>query len=504
MHYILSKHIDIIILFIILLPLMSGITALFTNQTKNIRRYIHLYTSIATFITLLCSIQYYISYGPLEITLFYIASFPVKFELEVYGIIFASLVSVLWILNAIYSIGYTKSYRVSKINENILFCFMSMSVACAFAVAFSANLMVMFIFVELLTLLTYPLIIESKTKEALTAGKFYLFTMVGTSFLILLPVIMYINHYAGTLNFIEGGIILNKIPANITIILLIALIIGSAKAAIFPVHNWLKKAMVAHAPVSALFHAVAVVKTGVFFIIKSIIYIFGIENLAKISLDHELLYLILLSIISWSIIYTSYKGLKQNNFKQLLAYSTITNLNYIILSAILFSSKAILIATIHMVAHALTKISLFFSAGIIYNSTKITNINDMKYLGRKLYTTKICILIASLSMVGIPPTVIFFSKFLIIRMVWQSHYFYIIGPVLIFSFICSAYYFSNIIINLYIKNTYEHNNDNINTISYKKAHIFCTISLILSSIMICLSFSVIDKITFFLNKGYLF
>jgi multicomponent Na+:H+ antiporter subunit D len=318
----------------------------------------------------------------------------IGFKLEPLGLIFAGIVSFLWVITSVYSIGYL--HKTKDQNPTRLYIFMAISIAMALGVAFSANLLVMFIFYELLTLVTYPLVTHKRDNASITAGRKYLLWLVGLSILFFLPAIIGVYHFSGTLDFTAGGIIDGGLSKTAKIILLFAFIFGIGKAAAMPFHWWLPEAMVAPTPVSALLHAVAVVKAGIFCILKIIVYIFATENLSY-SYTSYISYFATITIIGASII-----ALKQDNIKKRLAYSTIAQLSYVILAASLISGTAITAGAMQLVGHAFAKISLFFAAGIIITSCGVKYVSGMNGVGKQAPIALVCFFICSLSLVGLP------------------------------------------------------------------------------------------------------
>lgn len=270
-----------------------------------------------------------------------------------------------------------------------------------------------FLFYELLTLATYPLVIQSFSEAAKKAGKLYLLTLLGTSSLFLMIALIYLDHNFASLEFREGGILGSATKKDI-FILLICFVFGFSKTAIFPFYKWLPKAMVAPIPVSALLHAVAVVKSGIFALIKVFIFIFGYDLLLKIR-NYEPILLNWLTILAcFSILFAGFKACRQKSLKKILAYSTISQLSYMIL-ALSFASKQVIEGSfILLLAHSLAKITLFFLAGIIYVSTHKIYYKDMKAIFRKMPLVVTLFILASASIIGIPwtPGYIAFDKIL--------------------------------------------------------------------------------------------
>ena len=264
-------------------------------------------------------------------------------------------------------------------------------------------------FYELLTLSTYPLVTHAGTEEAKKGGRVYLGILLSTSIAFLLFAILGTWVSAGTLDFTQGGIFSDGQSSGLIALLLVLFCYGIGKAALMPFHRWLPEAMVAPTPVSALLHAVAVVKAGVFSILKVIIYIFGIDNLSQIATTDVMLY-----IGAATVLLSSCVALTKDNLKARLAYSTVSQLSYIVVGALLASSIAAAGATLHIVTHAVGKITLFFCAGAIMVAAHKKNISDMAGLGRKMPLTMIAFAIGSLSIIGLPPMAGTWSKWYLV------------------------------------------------------------------------------------------
>jgi multicomponent Na+:H+ antiporter subunit D len=275
--------------------------------------------------------------------------------------------------------------------------------------ALAGNLLTLFVFYEILTLATYPLVTHSGSDRARHAGRIYLGLLLGTSIGLLLLAIAWTWQLAGTLEFTAGGILQGTASPLLLGILLALYVFGIGKAALMPFHRWLPAAMVAPTPVSALLHAVAVVKGGVFFILKIAIYVFGTDLLAELQVTQWLLYVATATILLASLV-----ALRMDNLKARLAYSTISQLSYIVLGALLANSAGIMGGAMHIATHAFGKITLFFCAGAILVSTRKTRVSELAGVGHSMPWTMGAFAIASLAMIGMPPTAVFVSKWYII------------------------------------------------------------------------------------------
>jgi multicomponent Na+:H+ antiporter subunit D len=321
----------------------------------------------------------------------------IAFMVEPLGMIFGMVASGLWIVNSIYSIGYMRANDEPR-QTPFYVCF-AVAISSAIGIAFSGNLLTLFLFYEVLTISTYPLVAHRGNDEAKAKGRVYLLLLMATSMMLLLPAIIWTWVAAGTVDFTPGGILATAgLSAGAVGLLLALYIFGIGKAAVMPVHFWLPAAMVAPTPVSALLHAVAVVKAGVFTVVKVIVYIFGIDFLAASGANQWLIY-----VAGGTIILASLIAMTKDNLKARLAYSTISQLGYVVVGALLATPYGIIGSGMHIAMHAVGKITLFFCAGAIYTAAHKTKVSELAGLGRRMPFTFAAFLIASLSIIGLPP-----------------------------------------------------------------------------------------------------
>jgi len=320
------------------------------------------------------------------------------------GAIFGLVASGLWVLAAIYSVGYMRGNHEK--HQTRFAAFYAVAVHAAMAIAWSGNLLVLFVFYEILTFSTFPLVTHKESKAARDAGRLYMSILVGTSVVLLLPAVIYVWVMTGRLDFVPGGILAGAIPPAVVPWLLAAFAFGVGKAAIMPMHRWLPAAMVAPTPVSALLHAVAVVKAGVFTLLMVAVYIFGIDFLHETGGSRWLVWLTAFTILASSCV-----AITKDDLKARLAYSTISQLSYIVLGAAIASKMAAEGAALHIVMHAAGKITLFFVAGAIYVKAHITKISDLDGYGRDMPWLFGAFFLGSLSIIGIPPLGGSWSKF---------------------------------------------------------------------------------------------
>ena len=327
----------------------------------------------------------------------------IAFRVDSLGLLFAIVASSLWIVTTIYSIGYMRPLK--EHSQTRYYAFFALALSSAIGVAFSANLLTLYMFYEMLSLSTYSLVTHHQDSEARFAGRKYLTYLMGTSIAFFLPAMIITYYLTGTLDFADQGILAGKAGGPMLIFTFVLFIAGIGKAAIMPIHSWLPSAMVAPTPVSALLHAVAVVKVGVFSVLRICFHVFGIDLMHALSLDVFLLYFISVTIIVGSLF-----ALKQDDLKARLAYSTVSQLSYIVMAGGLISIMGMTGGVIHIVMHAFGKITLFFCAGAIIVHTGLKKISDMKGIGKMMPVTMAAFFFGSLSVIGIPPMGGFISK----------------------------------------------------------------------------------------------
>ena len=347
------------ILIAVFMPLAGALLIRLTGAWPNLRETVTLSVAVLLFATVVQLLPAVQAGDQLGIVLQeMLPGIAIAFAVEPLGMIFALIASGLWIVTSIYAIGYMRA-RQEDNQTRFYMCF-SIALASTMGIAFSANLLTLFLFYELLTLSTYPLVTHAGTSQARQGGRTYLSILLFTSISFLLTAIIWTWSVTGTLDFTAGGILASKASPGVAAVLLLLFVFGTGKAALMPFHRWLPGAMVAPAPVSALLHAVAVVKAGVFTVLKIAVYIFGIDFLAEVPTARILAYLAGATILIGSIM-----AMRQDNLKRRLAYSTVSQLSYIVLGAMLASPLAVIGGAMHIVTHAFGKITLFFCAGAI-------------------------------------------------------------------------------------------------------------------------------------------
>ncbi len=357
----------------------------------------------------------------------------ITFKVDPLGLLFALVASSLWIVTTFYSIGYMRPLK--EHSQTRFFAFFALALSSAVGVAFSGNILTLYLFYEMLSLSTYSLVTHHQDKEARYAGRKYLTYLMGTSIGFFLPAVILTYVFTGTLDFANQGILTGKASDTMLIVTFVLYIAGIGKSAIMPIHSWLPSAMVAPTPVSALLHAVAVVKVGVFSVLRICFNVFGINLMHALSLDVFLIYFISVTIIIGSLF-----ALRQDDLKARLAYSTVSQLSYIVMGGGLLSVIGMSGGVVHIVMHAFGKITLFFCAGAILVNTGLKKISEMKGIGRKMPITMAAFFFGSLSVIGIPPFGGFISKWYLALGAIDIHQIPILVVLLTSSLLNAAYF----------------------------------------------------------------
>lgn len=358
------------------------------------------------------------------------------FKVDGLGLLFAFGASFLWILTTFYSIGYMRG--LNEHAQTRYFACFALSLSSAMGIAFAANLFTMFIFYEALTVVTYPLVAHHEDKEALHGGRQYIVYLLGTAKLFLFAAIVLTYLLTGTLEFKRGGIFSSEIVQNnkwLLQIMLVLYLYGFNKSAIMPLHSWLPAAMVAPTPVSALLHAVAVVKAGVFTVSRVLLNVYGADTIKAIGMQDLIFFLTSFTIIVGSLI-----ALTRDDFKARLAFSTVANLSYIIIGVAMFSPSGVLGGLIHISMHAFSKITMFFVAGSVYVSSHIKKISELDGIGKVMPVTMFSFFLATLSMIGIPIFAGFISKFNLALGALEINRPELVGVFVVSSFLNAAYF----------------------------------------------------------------
>ena len=417
----------------VLLPLGVAPLIALLGRRPNVRETATLLAALGTFASV-CTLVPKVAAGARP-AVHLVEVFPglsLAFEVEPLGALFALIAAGLWMATSVYSIGYMRGHHEE--NQTRFFAFFALAIAGALGAAFAGNMLTLFFCYEALTLSTYPLVTHHRSAEAKAGGRVYMGVLLATSIGFLLTGLVATYYIAGTLDFVSGGILAGKAPTWAIGVLLFLYAFGTGKAALMPFHRWLPAAMVAPAPVSALLHAVAVVKAGVFTILKVVVYIFGIDLLADTGLGTYLAYAACATILIGSLV-----AMTKDNLKARLAYSTVSQLSYIVLGAALANSWGVLGGSLHIAMHAFGKITLFFCAGAIAVALHKTEISEMKGIGRQMPWTMGAFLVGSLSIIGLPPLGGAWSKWYLILAGLDAEQYVAIGVLLVSSLLNIAY-----------------------------------------------------------------
>ena len=393
----------------VLAPALGALLIACTGERRaNLREFWSVAAGVVMFALVAWMIPQVLAGRAPELVLFRILPgiLELAFRVDAFGLLFALGASLLWILTSFYSIGYMRSLK-EHAQTRYFACF-ALALSATVGVAFSANLFTLFMFYEALTLVTYPLVGHKETAEAKAGARKYIFYLLGAAKVGLIAAIILTYNAAGTLEFHRGGIPELKADPMLLLIIFVLFLFGFAKNALMPLHSWLPAAMVAPTPVSALLHAVAVVKTGVFSTLRVFLFVFGTDAMRDIGADH-----LALGAASVTILVGALLALGQDNLKARLAFSTVSQLSYIILGAALLDHYAVMGGIAHITNHAVSKITLFLCAGSIYVSTRKTEISQLSGIARRMPWTMAAFTLASLSIVGIPLTSGFVSKWYI-------------------------------------------------------------------------------------------
>jgi len=386
----------------VILPIITAVFMPFLLKKK--KKHVHLFLIGVVFLNLAVNLLTILNLKTRMFHIWRLNDFiDVYLKIDKLGILFSMLVSILWIFTTFYAIGYMDHEE----NQERFFAFFILTLGVTNGIAYAGNLFTLYIFYELLTLATYPLVIHSETEESLKSGRKYLIYSFGGATLILLGMIL-LYTLSMDLSFVEGGISSLHLVSNDRLLLMIyiTIFIGfGVKAALVPFHSWLAAAMVAPTPVSALLHAVAVVKSGIFALIRLSYFVFGADLVEKIQGNVYISILVAITILMGSLL-----ALHQDHLKKRLAYSTISQLGYILLGIVILNKNALVGGILHLVNHAVIKITLFFCVGAIYIASGKKYIHEIKGIGREMPVLMWCFAIASFSLIGIPPSNGFVSK----------------------------------------------------------------------------------------------
>ena len=426
---------------IMLLPLLGAFLIMLFSRHPNLREGATLLTAITTF-AFICLMVNDFAQG--QVFAFalpdIIPNLNIAWRLEPLGALFALIASGLWIINSLYSFGYMRGNQEK--NQTSFYAFFAIAIMATLGIALSANLLTLFIFYEILSLSTWPLVAHKRDLDARYGGRVYLSFLLGTSIGLFLPAMLWLWTQTQSLDFVAGGLLatlsdeqaISALTPTMIITALLLFAYGTGKAALMPLHRWLPAAMVAPTPVSALLHAVAVVKAGVFVLLKIGVYIFGLDLLKQSGASQWLFWLAGASILCASLI-----AMTKSDLKARLAYSTVSQLSYITLGLAIATPLAIIAAALHMLTHAFGKITLFMCAGAIYTATHKRDIASMRGLAWHMPVVFIAFVIGALSITGLPPFGGMWSKFLLLQASMESYLWAGVAILIVSSFLNAIY-----------------------------------------------------------------
>ena len=418
---------------IVFTPLIGAAAIVLTGRWPNLREAVSLITGgvlIAQVTKLVSTVL--AGETPSVLLAVPVPGVPLALQIEPLGLLFALIASVLWVTTTVYAIGYMRGH--GEQHQTRFFAFFAIAISATMGVALAQNLFTLFLFYELLTLSTYPLVTHAGSDEARQGGRVYLGILMGTSMGFLLLAVIWTWQLAGTTAFHPEGILTGKTSPLVVGVLYALFAFGIGKAALMPFHRWLPAAMVAPTPVSALLHAVAVVKAGVFALLKITVYVFGLDLLSGTGATTLVLWVAVITIIGASLV-----ALHQDNLKRRLAYSTISQLSYVVLGAVLANAAGIAGAAVHIATHAVGKITLFFCAGAILVATHKTRVSELDGLGRQMPITMGAFFVASISIAGLPPMAGLWGKWYLAVGALDAGYGVLVGVLMLSTVLNIAY-----------------------------------------------------------------
>ena len=426
-------NVDGLIILALVIPFAGAVLIPLAGSVPNVREGVTLTTAVGLFVTVMLILpEVFNGARPAADVIEVTPGLEIAFRVEPLGMLFASIASTLWIVNSIYSIGYMRGNNEPR-QTSFYVCF-AIALGATIGIAFSANLFTLFLFYEILSISTYPLVAHKGNEDARKGARVYLMMLIGASLVFFLPAIVWTYVLTGTLDFVPGGILQGHVGPLAAGLLLALFAFGIGKAAVLPMHYWLPTAMVAPTPVSALLHAVAVVKAGVFTVSKVIFYIFGIDFLAETGASDWLVFLSAFGLLMASLV-----ALNKDNLKARLAYSTVSQLAYVVLGAALATSTAILGAGLHIAMHAAGKITLFFCAGAIYTATKKSEVSQLDGVGWRMPFTMTAFFIGALCVIGIPPLGGVWSKWQLMTGAYEAEHLFVVFALMISTLLNIAY-----------------------------------------------------------------
>jgi multicomponent Na+:H+ antiporter subunit D len=471
----------------LLVPTAGALLISLAGRWPNLREAITLTTAVLLFVVVLQIAPAVMDGGRPEVMALTVADgLDLAFRVEPLGMLFALIASFLWIVNSIYSIGYMRGNKEPR--QTQFYVAFAVALAATMGIALSANLFTLFIFYEVLTLSTYPLVAHHGDAKARNGARTYLMILLGTSIVLFIPALLWTLALTGTLEFTAGGILQGVSPST-TGLLLALFAFGIGKAALMPFHRWLPSAMVAPTPVSALLHAVAVVKAGVFSVLKVVVYIFGPEHLLATGASEWLVYLATFSLLAASVV-----ALTKDNLKARLAYSTVSQLAYIVLAAAIATPLALVGAAMHILMHAFGKITLFFVAGAIHTATHKTEVSQLNGIGRAMPFTMAAFFVGALSIIGLPPLGGAWSKLYIALGGLDGDYWFVVAALMISSVLNVAY-----LMPIVVRAFFTPPDEGEEITAIKEAPWLCVVPLCFTALACAVLFFMPDRIEAFLG-----
>ncbi len=406
------------LLLAVIIPLFGSLAVMTLKNHPNLREMVSSCSSILLFLIVLSFIPALKAGETLVYPIFHLLpGLSITLRADGFSMIFALVASSLWMIAVFYSMGYMRAHD-EPCQTRFNACF-ALAIFGAIGVALSDNFLTLYLFYEIVSVCTYPLVAHHQDEESYEGARKYIIYLTTTAKFFLLPALILIYVLVGNLDFphnITTGMIPTSASSWVVTMLYIFCLFGFAKNGIMPFHHWLPGAMVAPTPVSALLHAVAVVKVGVFCTTRTMLYVFGLDTMNRLNLGIPTAYFVGFTILMASVI-----ALSKDNLKARLAYSTVSQLSYIILGVAMLTPHAIEGGLIHIVNHAFAKITLFFCAGAIFIATHKKYISEMSGLGRTMPFTFGAFAVASLSMIGAPPVAGFITKWYLLVGSMEAH-----------------------------------------------------------------------------------